>query len=299
MTSRSRTLIALGLLGLAMAVGAQLIILTGHHMPHRGTYAVFNAALGLSFLGTGLYAWLRRPDNRSGAIMVWVGFAWFVSPLSFSNSSVLFTVGQFTDPLAISALAHLILAFPNGRLESRYHRGLIAAAYVNGTLLLLPATLVLHSPGPMCSGCPQNLLLVHGNDSLYGTFGFLVNLIAIAIIVLIGREVVPRIRRARRGDRELYTPVVYSGLATLTAFGCLFASAGFSGSGATALRYIAFGTFVTVPYAFLAGLIRGRLSRAGAVAELLDALGGTDDRRSSLRDSIATALGDTSLVLAY
>jgi signal transduction histidine kinase len=151
----------------------------------------------------------------------------------------------------------------------------------------------------MCSGCPKNLLLVHASDRLYGTFGFLVNLIAIALIVLIGREVFPRIRRARYGDRQLYAPVVYAGLATLTAFTLLFASAGFSGSGATALRYLAFGTFVTVPYAFLAGLIRGRLSRAGAVAELLEALGRTDDRRSSLRDSIAAALGDTSLTLAY
>jgi signal transduction histidine kinase len=269
-------------------------------MPHRGTYAVFNAALGCSFLGTGLYAWWRRPDNRSGALMVWVGFAWFVSPLSFSNNSVIFTVGQFTDPLAIAALAHLILAFPSGRLESRYHRGLVVAAYVNATLLLLPGALVFDSSNDaMCSGCPANLLLVHANGSLYNTFAFLLNLVAIAIIVLIGREVFPRIRRARRGDRQVYGPVVYAGLATLTAFACLFVSAGVGGSGASALRYLAFGTFITVPYAFLAGLIRGRLSRAEAVAELVEALGKADGRRASLRDSIATALGDSSLALAY
>jgi hypothetical protein len=282
MMSLRRVLIALALLGLAMAVAAQAIILTGHHMPHRSTYAVFNAALGLSFLGTGLYAWSRLPGNRTGPIMVWVGFAWFVSPLSFSNNSVIFTIGQFTDPLAIAALAHLILAFPTGRLVSRYHRGLIAAAYVNSTLCLLPAVLVFASPGAMCSGCPNNLLAVHASDSLYGTLSFLVNLIAIALIVLIGREVFPRIRRAQRGDRQVYGPVAYAGLATLAAFALLFASAGFSGSGATALRYLAFGTFVTVPYAFLAGLIRGRLSRAGAVTDLLEALGTTDERRAWL-----------------
>jgi signal transduction histidine kinase len=299
MTSQRRTLIALAVLGLAMAVAAQAIILTGHHMPHRTIYAVFNAALGLSFLGTGLYAWRRRPDNRSGPLMVWVGFAWFLSPLSFSNNSVIFTVGQFTDPLAIAALAHLILAFPDGRLRSRYHRALIVAAYVNATLFLLPGALVLGSPGAMCPGCPKNLLLVHANDGLYGTFGFVVNLIAITIIVLIGREVVPRIRRARRGDRRVYGPVVYAGLATLVAFACLFVSAGVSGSGATALRYVAFATFVTVPYAFLLGLIRGRLSRADAITELVEALGRTDERRASLRESIAEALGDSSLALAY
>jgi signal transduction histidine kinase len=300
MTPRRRVLIALAALGLAMALAAQAVILTGHHMPHRSTYAVFNAALGCSFFGTGLYAWWRRPDNRTGALMVWVGFAWFVSPLSFSNNSVIFTIGQFTDPLAIAALAHLILAFPSGRLESRYHRGLVVAAYVNAILLLLPGALVFDSSNDaMCRGCPANLLLVHADGSLYNTFSFLVNLIAIAIIVLIGREVFPRIRRARRGDRQAYGPVVYAGLATLVAFACLFVSAGVGGSGATALRYLAFATFVTVPYAFLAGLIRGRLSRAGAVAELVEALSRADGRRTSLRDSIATALGDSSLALAY
>jgi hypothetical protein len=296
MTPRRRTLIALAGLGLALAVANQAIILTSHHMSSRGVYAVFNAALGGSFLGTGLYAWWRRPENRSGLLMAWVGFAWFLSALSFSNNSVIFTVGQLTDPLAISALAHLILAFPSGRLESRYHRGLIVLAYLNATLFLLPGALVYDSSS--CANCPANGFLIHANGGLYNTFGFLVNLVAVGNIVLIGREVVPRTRHARRGDRQVYGPVVYAGLAALVAFACLFASAGIGGSGASALRYLAFATFVTVPYAFLAGLIRGRLSRAGAVADLVDALGHTDDRRS-LRDSIAAALGDSSLTVAY
>jgi signal transduction histidine kinase len=54
-----------------------------------------------------------------------------------------------------------------------------------------------------------------------------------------------------------------------------------------------------VPFAFLGGLIRGQLSRAGAVAELVEALGLADDRRQSLREALATALGDSSLELAY
>jgi signal transduction histidine kinase len=283
-----------------MGLAAAATILTSHHMSQRGVYEVFNAALGASFVGTGLYAWWRRPDNRSGPLMVWVGFAWFLSPLSFSNNSVVFAIGEFTDPLAIAALAHLILAFPDGRLKSSYHRGLVVLAYVNATVLLLPGALVFDSSNDaICAGCPKNLILVHANGSLYNTFSFLVNLIAIATIVLIGREVFPRIRRARRGDRRVYGPVVYAGLATLAAFACLFVSAGVGGSGATALRYTAFATFVTVPYAFLVGLIRGRLSRADAITELVEALGHTDERRASLREAIAEALGDSSLALAY
>src|SRR3954454_21808013 len=124
-----------------MAVAAGAIILTSGHMSSRGTWAVYNAALGWSFIGTGLYAWWRRPDNRSGALMTAVGFLWFLAPLSFSDNEAIFTVGQFTASIPIAALAHLILAFPNGRLDSRYHRVLVGAGYFSATLLQLPGLL--------------------------------------------------------------------------------------------------------------------------------------------------------------
>jgi signal transduction histidine kinase len=283
-----------------MGVAAAAIILNSHHMSDREAYAAFNAALGVSFVGTGLYAWWRRPDNRTGALMTWVGFLWFLSPLEFSDNTALFTVGQFTDPLPIAGLAHLILAFPNGRLESRYHRWLVAVAYLTATLLQLPGVLFFDSSdGSICPGCPANPLLISANSGLDNAFSAFNNVCAIGVIALIAREVIPRLKRVRRGERQVYGPVIYAGLATLAAFACLFVSAGVGGQGATYLRFLAFATFVTVPYAFLAGLIRGQLSRAGAVAELVEALGRTDDRHESLRETISAALGDSSLELAY
>ena len=51
-------------------------MLSSGHVDDRG----FNAALGLlvgwSFIGTGLFAWWRRPGNRTGLIMAAAGFAW-------------------------------------------------------------------------------------------------------------------------------------------------------------------------------------------------------------------------------
>jgi signal transduction histidine kinase len=91
---------------------------------------------------------------------------------------------------------------------------------------------------------------------------------------------------------------MYAGAATLAAFALLFSAAIVNGSGALALIYLAFGIFVTVPYAFLAGLIRGRLTRAAAVAELVEALGRARGG-ASLRESLAEALGDPTLTLAY
>ena len=293
MKPRALTLVALAALGVGMAVAAAAIILTSRHMPHRGAYEAFNAVLGWSFLGTGLYAWWRYPENRSGPLMAWVGFLWFISPWEFSNNALIFTAGGYTDPLPIAALAHLILAFPDGRLKSRFHRYLIAAGYLTATLAQLPGDLFWDS------GHPANLLLITPNNDIHNALATLVNLFAISIIALVAREAIPRIRRAGLGERQVYDPVIYSGVASLVAFGCLFVSAGVGGSGATALRFIALGTFATVPYAFLAGLIRGRLSRDTAVAQLVDSLGRATAQQGSLRDSIATALGDSSVTLAY
>jgi signal transduction histidine kinase len=119
------------------------------------------------------------------------------------------------------------------------------------------------------------------------------------VISLIVREVVRRIRRAPASERQIYNPVIYAGGATLVACAFVFGSVVLSGDSSQALIAVAFFVFATVPFAFLGGLIRGRLSRAGAVSELVEALGQADDQRRSLREALATALGDSSLELAY
>jgi signal transduction histidine kinase len=232
--------------------------------------------------------------------MAWVGFLWFLTAIEFSDNTALFSLGGFTDPLPIAALAHLILAFPNGRLKSSYQRGLVAFGYLNATLFQLPGTLFWDSSdNSVCPGCPPNPLLITANNDLHGALAALVNLLAISVIALIAREAIPRMRRARRGERKVYDPVIFAGVAALAAYACLFVSAGVGGSGATALRFLALGTFVTVPYAFLAGLIRGRLSGATAVSELVETLGRGGPEHRSLRDSISAALGDSTVTLAY
>src|SRR3954451_1570282 len=298
MRSPGRLLLALATLGVVMGVAAGAIILTSHHMPQRGTWAVFNAALGVSFVGTGLYVWWRRPFNRSGALFAWVGFLFFLSAIEFSNNGWLFAFGQVTDPLPIAGLCHLILALPSGRLGSRYHRTLIAFAYGNAIVGQLLFT-VFYDPAIDCSSCPSNPLLIASHPGLVGAIATVVNLCAVTIIALVAREIVPRIVRARKLERQVYGAVTYAGVGALVAFACLFAAHGVGGPGANILRYVGFSLFVTVPFAFLAGLVRGQLSRAGVVAQLVEALGQSGNGGAPLRDSISAALGDDSGLLAY
>lgn len=295
-----RKLTGLVCLGLLLTGAAVAIILTSGHRSDRGAYAAVGSGIAWSFISAGAYAWWRRPENRTGALMVWVGFAWLVSPLDFSDTPLLFILGEFTGPLPIAALTHLILAFPAGRIDSRYHRRLVAFAYFAATLLQLPGILFWDTANSStCDNCPSNPFLISASEDVRNAGAAVVNLCAIVVIVLIAREVVRRIRRAKGTEREAYGPVVYASVATLASFVLLFVSGGIGGNEARVFQLLAFVTFATVPYAFMGGLIRGRLSRAGAISALVESLGRTDDRRQSLRAAIADALGDSSLQLAY
>ena len=88
-------------------------------------WAIFGPAVGWSFIGTGLYAWRRRPDSRTGALMILLGFAWFLYTLDAANSPLVYTFALITGPLWGGVFLHLGLGFPSGRLRDRLDRGLV------------------------------------------------------------------------------------------------------------------------------------------------------------------------------
>ena len=91
MTAR-RTL-AIAAAALLCGVGDVLLVLGSEHFPDPGVWAVFGPVVGWSFVGTGLYAWRRRPESRFGLLMVLVGFAWFLGPVYAADSPLVFTLG--------------------------------------------------------------------------------------------------------------------------------------------------------------------------------------------------------------
>ena len=69
------------------------LILTSNHVTVRGAFVAVGLIVGWGFIGAGLFAWDRRPNNSVGSLMVATGFAWFLSLLVASNVPVLFTIG--------------------------------------------------------------------------------------------------------------------------------------------------------------------------------------------------------------
>src|SRR5437660_3861295 len=163
MTNPRRTLI--GLAAVATGVGTLLVVINGQHNIHRGAYAALALGTGWGFIGTGLYAASRRPRSNTGLLMIAVGFAGLLKALSFSNDSVIFTIGSLGELLIYALLIHLLLSFPSGRLDSRLDRVLVAIAYFNTTVVQL-AAFVLSDPQAGCPSCPANPLLIEHSDAV-------------------------------------------------------------------------------------------------------------------------------------
>jgi signal transduction histidine kinase len=301
MTGLRRALVGIGVAGLAAGGAITFVVAHSDYATARGAFVAVSLVLGWSFIGTGLYAWHRRPENGTGTLMVAVGFAWFFQPLAASTAAVVFAVAYVLLNTFYAVLIHLLLAFPHGRLEGRRDRRIAGAAYFVAIGLQIPPLLFIETPNDdYCDGCPENLLLVMDSMPTAQAMTALQALPAIAIFVAAGMIVIRRWRAARGAQRAALAPVVWAGVAMLVMATFQLVAGVALQEGATQLFY--FGVLLAmaaVPYGFLLGLLRSRISRAGAVSELVGRLGRAPAGERELRDALSDALGDPSLTLAY
>src|ERR671933_990051 len=94
-----RALLALFVVGVLFAGVDVALVLASRHETQKALAAILIPVIGLAFIGTGAFAWWRRPLNRFGLLMTAVGFAWFIGGVTESNDSIVFTVGNYIGPL--------------------------------------------------------------------------------------------------------------------------------------------------------------------------------------------------------
>jgi signal transduction histidine kinase len=287
--SLRRALAAIAIAGaLACAVLLALAIdsVGGHH---RDLIAVFGPIIGGAFIGTGLLAWARRPENRFGALMVALGFAYCLSGLIVTTQPWPFIAGLSLIALPYAILVHILLAFPSGRLESRFDRWLTGAAYLVATAGWW-ACMVFEDTTRL--GVPRNPLLISDQPDL---FKAMADTRLALVAALIGVLLVVLAYRRRRGS----APVYLAGGLVLALY-AIWAVLGVLGAPASLQENLERARVVAlalVPFAFLLGLAKARVAGAAAVSELVARLGRS--RHGALRDELAVALGDPSLEIAY
>jgi signal transduction histidine kinase len=291
-----------GLLVAAIAMAAVFValVVASDHESEKTAAAILGPAVGLSFCTIGLWAWTRRPHNRIGALMTGVGFAWFLSGLTFADDAWIYTLGVYVAPLYLVLVAHMLLAFPSGRLETIQAQTVLAIAYLDILFVALPFFLL----GGEIDGDPNapknGWSLTDAPDSAQ-VFSTVSQLVAVAAVLWVGWQLYAKRRRATVPQRRAMAPVLWTGLA-LTATLVVATVEDLIGTAApivTGPNIVSLVAFAALPWAFVLGMLRTRYSRAGAVGDLVERLSAQGVEGESLRDALAEALGDRSLALAY
>ena len=244
----------------------------------------------VSYILCGLFAWSRRPESRFGPLMVAAGFANFVSTLSWTTNDLTFTFGQALDLVPPVIFMHVFLAFPSGRLRGPFERAFVLSAYV-AAIVLQVIRMGLGGFGP------ENLLEISANQSP-SLLWLRIALLTMCGFCLVGAAILLLRRRGtRRPLRPMFVLLLDAFALGLVMIACLFVSASFNWPIVHEMRWATFGTLGAAPLVFLAALLNARLARS-AVGDLALDLG-EDPAPADLRDSLARALSDPSLELAY
>jgi signal transduction histidine kinase len=302
LASRPLRIAVLAAGAVAGTVDAVAPYLSSHEQPVSGysattpASAAAHVAVGMSFILVGLYAWSRRPDNAVGALMCGAGFAFFLTDLGWIRTPATFIFADEWRGIFYAILWHLLLAFPGGRLASRFERVFVACtyAYVLAVRPFLSAAFFdPHLEGPFDT--PGNPLLVRGDEDLNLLVDRLLGLVDLVLAATALVLVLLHWRRAGRHARRALTPV----FAVAGVIAVPLAVAPFVGS-TTQETLLDWGLqlmLALLPLGFLAGLLRTELART-AVADLVIRLQDTHDSRT-LRDALAVALDDPSLEVGY
>ncbi len=280
------------LVGSVVYAGAVYLVATADLGQPRVLIAVVTVA-GLIFTVAGTVAALQRPDNRTGAQMLAVGLLWSLGALQLSQTPLVFTVGYVLSGIAFVAFAHLILSYPTGRLQPG-DEWIVWAVLVIVTIGPLTITLVDPTPIAGCDGCPESAFLIADRPGLARLAALALGISAAALVTLVFIRLVRRFRAASPPLRRVIGPVYFFTLVALPGFVVSNALWTFEETLGFAVELAALAALALMPVAFLAGILRTRLQRAG-IADLVIALG----NGRPLRDALADALGDPSLGLAY
>jgi PAS domain S-box-containing protein len=292
--SRRGLALALTVLALETAVAVWLVLTSDHEDNPWATVALALTA-GVTFVVSGLVALFRRPENRTGAYLAAVGYLWFLGALTESNNTWVFTIGFVLGSLAFAPFAALVLAYPTGRLGGRLERAIPIAVVVFTTTIPLATLLVDPTPIPSgCDGCPESAIVISDQPALSNALTALGFVVAMTLLVTVVVLLVRRWRSASPALRRLLWPVLASAAATLVILGVVEVAGRIDDGVASAIEPLFFIGFGSVPIAFLLGILRTRFAR-WSVARLLLELG----EGRPLRDSLARALGDPTLSVAY
>jgi signal transduction histidine kinase len=280
---------AIGIAG-CLSAGVTMWLALNSDRPEPGLEGALSVWISLPYIVGGLITWWRRPDSRFGPLMLAAGWMTFITTGSYSTEDIPYTIGQLFDLVPAAIFLHVFLAYPSGYLRNGLERLVVVAAYVTSIGLQIPK-LMLGGSGP------DNLLEVTSRPDTAAT---LEKVELWSLIALLTAGVVLLLARRRAGGRSSRRPIallVDSYVLALAMLALLFLAGLYQWSSFETIHRITFVSLGLAPALFLTGLLSARLARSNA-ADLFVELD-ANPARADLRDALAKALSDPTLVLAY
>lgn len=289
----------------AGVVAGLLGILASAINPYHATpinllvYTPIEVAVGWTFLFVGLIASRRRPDNRVGLLMSIFGLAWFTYVIQWIHSPVSYYLGGMFKSFFLVVLGHLYIVYPRGRATGKLERGGIVAIYAWFALATLSTNLTWNTSPPGCSQCLANPFYISGTAWLnpvavaFSNAGTVfLAVVVLGLFFMHWRQASPPLRRALNPAAWAALPVF-----AVVVAGALRSEELLSDQVQAWLGPFEWATYLILPVGLLIGVLRTRLGRA-AVTDFVIELNRVPTR-ATLRDSLAKALGDPSLELAF
>jgi signal transduction histidine kinase len=248
---------------LVVGAAATALVAASSHMDVPRLQAVLTALTGGSFIAAGLIARTRRPLNRTGWLLIAVGFAWLISAgLMAANDSVPWTIGIAASALPAGFLIHLLLAYPSGRLQSRWESVLVATGYVLVTVGNFSHIPIQPDPWSSCEDCPANAFLVSDQPTAADVLALTIRTFAAAFLLAVVVTLIRRWRDSSPAARRVLAPVLLAGGTSLVAFAVMVGAESWSQTVAEIAGWIGQLVLIAVPFLFLTGLLKSRLARA-------------------------------------
>ena len=300
MSQRRRAVLIAGALA---AVTCQIVVtyVPGPPQPLIGT--ITQSLVGLSFLAAGIAAWVRWPASRLGLLFTITGYLWLLPNLGHLPYALPFTIGNLAAPLYEAALAHLALAWPTGRLRSRFEVGVVVANYTwnIGQSFI---SMFFWNPQTNCGpSCPANLLMIHGSQAAENALGVISIPVGLALTVTVLALIVRHWQTARGWTRRAMVPLLWiaPAICALSAVQTVAQNTSLPLFTSTTAGNILYGYLPLIllagPALFVAGTLLARTARGAVGTAIVDLEPGAPP--GQLRDTLARALGDSTLQLAF
>lgn len=284
-------------IGAGAVVATAMSVLAARNLPvpppaHDVVPVIFAGAVAV-LAGVLVGRW--RPGHRGAWLLVAMGLVTMLTLLSFANHPLPFTIGGLLLGTQYAVALHLLLALPNGQVETRLDRVLVAVVYgVTVASTVLP-NLFFDCTNPFGLGCPGNLLAVRDDPDLVVALDRVWGAAGAVAVALVGLRMAARYRESGPTRRRVLSAPYLAAVPVLVVAlaGLLQLVERFGGVAALLDPLV----LSLLPVGVLVGILRSQ-ARSGVVGSLVTAVEPrSDDARDRLEPLLARALGDPSVLL--